>query len=75
MDPETLKVVTSRDVVFDEISSYYVQPILTSIDDSSSEGYEDVQVSTGPLSLSKSNFVPHDPSGRESDASHETNDK
>lgn len=65
MDPHTLKVVTSRDVVFDEISSYYVQPILTQLADPSNienEDNEDVQDRTNP---------PHDGFASESETTHD----
>lgn len=46
MDPETLKVVASRDVIFDEVSSYYVQPILTKLAETSNSENEDTHNTT-----------------------------
>ena len=71
MDPETLKVVTSRDVVFDETSSYYVQPILTKLADPSNDENEDAH---DKETLSATN-VPHDNSESESETTHEQNNE
>lgn len=68
MDPHTFKVVTSRDAVFDDTSSYYMQPILTQLADPSNienGDNEDVQDRTNPS---------HDGSASESETTHAADD-
>ncbi|KAL8112094.1 hypothetical protein AgCh_019701 [Apium graveolens] len=71
MDPKTLKVVTSRDVVFDETSSYYVQPILTKLADQSNDENEDAHDKETPSATNMS----HGDSESESEATHEENNE